>query len=284
MQQQKKLNNTTNNIQRMVTNDGWVKLFRKTRQWEWYKVENMFHLFCHLLMGANQIDGLFRGNPVKRGQLITGFNSLSADTGITIRALRTCLERLKKSGEISIKTTNKFSIITICKYEEYNGKSKKSDTPNDKQSDTQSVTPPTGQTTTNKNTITYSNSKEEKEEGDADASYSPPRRKKFTDEEKAAQVKAKEDALAVRKKKFLEDLKNYAHLYSPTMMNAFYLYWTEQTIVGYKMKWELNKTWETRKRLATWSKKEWNKPAANPAANNEMDTNLEKILREDLQK
>ena len=38
------------------------------------------------------------------------------------------------------------------------------------------------------------------------------------------------------------------------MLQKFYDYWSEKTRVGYKMKMETQKTWETQKRLATWSK------------------------------
>ena len=79
----------------------------------------MVHLFVHLILSANHLDGKWQGIEVKKGQLICGLHSLSEKTGISIRSLRTCLDRLEVGGEITRKSTNKFSIITIQKYSEY---------------------------------------------------------------------------------------------------------------------------------------------------------------------
>ncbi len=99
--------------------EGWIKLHRKIMQWEWYKIPNMYHLFSHLLLSANHEDGKWQGIDIKRGELITGLKAMNANTGISIQSIRTCIERLKSTGEITIKSTNKYSIITLCNYEEY---------------------------------------------------------------------------------------------------------------------------------------------------------------------
>lgn len=98
---------------------GWIKLHRKFLQWEWFTVDEMVKLFIYLLLSANHEDGNFQGVEVKRGQVITGLNKLSFNTGISIQTLRTCLKRLEKTSEINIQSTNKFSIITICNYDTY---------------------------------------------------------------------------------------------------------------------------------------------------------------------
>lgn len=118
---------------------GFIKLHRKLQDWEWYKKSEMVHLFIHLLISANSKDKEWQKMIVKRGQLVTGFNSLSDKTGLSVRTLRTCFERLKSTGELSVKTTNKFSIVTVCKYDDYNDRILSID----KQIDTPPVTPPT---------------------------------------------------------------------------------------------------------------------------------------------
>lgn len=118
---------------------GFIKLHRKLQEWEWYNKSEMVHLFIHLLINANSKDKPWQKIVVKRGQLVTGFSSLSEKTGISIRTLRTCFERLKSTGELSVKTTNKYSVVTICKYDDYNDSISKTD----KQNDTQPVTQPT---------------------------------------------------------------------------------------------------------------------------------------------
>jgi hypothetical protein len=130
--------------------NGWIKLYRKFCEWEWFNVSEMVHLFIYLLLNANHEHGTWKGIDVKRGQIITGLNTLHKNTGISIRKLRTCLDRLEKTREIDRQTTNKYSIITISNYEEYQTK----ETTTDKQSDKQATSKRQAndkQTTTNKN-------------------------------------------------------------------------------------------------------------------------------------
>jgi hypothetical protein len=100
--------------------EGWIKLYRKFEEWEWFNKSEMVHLFIYLLINANSKDETWQGVDIKRGQLITGRKSISGKTGISERTIRTCIERLKTTNELSVKTTNKYSLITICKYDEYN--------------------------------------------------------------------------------------------------------------------------------------------------------------------
>ena len=45
-------------------------------------------------------------------------------------------------------------------------------------------------------------------------------------------------------------------IYQPQMIRAFFNYWTERNKSGTKMRFELEKTWETSKRLITWANNE----------------------------
>ncbi len=99
--------------------DGWIKLHRKLLEWEWFMDGNMLKLFLYLLLSANHRDSKWQGVDIKRGQLITGQNSLSKKTKISVQSLRTCINRLKSTGEITVQSTNKYSIITICNFDEY---------------------------------------------------------------------------------------------------------------------------------------------------------------------
>jgi hypothetical protein len=115
--------------------------------WQWKTCPETLALFIDLLLRANHENGFWKGHEVKRGQLITGRKSLSKSTGLSEQAIRTSLERLKSTNEITIKSTNKFSIITICKYDDYQT------TVTPKQPAERPATQPTNnqQTTTNKN-------------------------------------------------------------------------------------------------------------------------------------
>lgn len=117
--------------------EGWIKLHRKFLEWEWIQDPKMVSLFIHILIHANHEQKRWKGVLVDRGQMITGLRSLSANTGISMRSLRTCLERLKSTHEVTIKTTHKFSIITITKWDTYQGYTQKNDTVINTVTDTQ---------------------------------------------------------------------------------------------------------------------------------------------------
>jgi predicted transcriptional regulator len=109
-------------IKKQKNMEGFIYLHRKIKEWEWYKKPEVAHLFIHLLLSANHKDNEWQGMIIKRGQLITGLNSLSKDTGISVQTLRTCINRLKSTNEITSKSTNKFRLITIVNWNEYQSK------------------------------------------------------------------------------------------------------------------------------------------------------------------
>lgn len=98
---------------------GWVVLFRKILEWEWYQDTHTLHLFVHLLLKVNHADSRWQGIDVKRGQLITGRKKLAIETGMTEQSVRTSLAKLQHTGEIAVKPTSRFTIITLCKYDTY---------------------------------------------------------------------------------------------------------------------------------------------------------------------
>lgn len=116
---------------------GFLNLSRDIIEWGWFKDQNTLHLFIYLLFKANWKDGEYMGQKVTRGQLVTGLKTLAEELGLSIRNVRTALNHLKSTNEVTIKSTNKFSIVTICKYDKWVGIEEKSDKQNDSQSDKQ---------------------------------------------------------------------------------------------------------------------------------------------------
>ena len=100
-------------------NNGWIKIHRKLLEWEWYDEPNTFRLFMHLLLKANHKPKNYRGVFIESGQVMTGINLLSEQTGLTFQKVRTSLNNLKSTNEITIKTSNKGTIIQIVKYKDY---------------------------------------------------------------------------------------------------------------------------------------------------------------------
>lgn len=99
--------------------EGWISLYRKFVNWQWYKDSNVKAVFIHLLLCANHKEEMVGKRIVYRGQLITSRDSLSEATGLTPREIRTCLSKLKATDEIELEITNKYSVITIKKYDFY---------------------------------------------------------------------------------------------------------------------------------------------------------------------
>jgi hypothetical protein len=98
---------------------GHIKLDRKILTWEWYKDTNVFRVFTHLLLTANYKEGKWQGNTIGRGQLITGLDKMAESTGLSVMQVRTCFDKLKLTGEITVNVTNKFRLVTIVKYDTY---------------------------------------------------------------------------------------------------------------------------------------------------------------------
>lgn len=96
-----------------------MRISRDIEKWGWYKDTNTFRVFFHLLLKAQYQQGEFLGISLVRGQVVTGRKQLSSDLGLSEQNVRTALDHLQKSGEITIKPTNKFSIVTICKYDSW---------------------------------------------------------------------------------------------------------------------------------------------------------------------
>lgn len=108
-------------------NAGHIKLFRQILDWEWYTDTNTTRLFIHLLLKANWKDGKFMGYDIPKGSLATSLDSLAKQTGLSIRNIRTSLDKLEKTGEIDKRTTNKFTIINIVNYKEFQDEKNKTD-------------------------------------------------------------------------------------------------------------------------------------------------------------
>ena len=99
--------------------EGWIKIHRQILKWEWYKNEKVSRVFLHLLLCAAFQPTRFEGLEIQAGQYITTLKRLSEETGLTIGAIRCAMKKLTDSGEISVKTTNKLSLITVVKYRDY---------------------------------------------------------------------------------------------------------------------------------------------------------------------
>jgi hypothetical protein len=143
---------------------GWIQLHRSLIDWEWYDDANTMRLFLHCCLRANFEDAQWRGIDIKRGDFITSTKTLSKELKLSENKIRLSIKKLISTGEITSKTTNKNTTITVCNYDTYNSNKSENNKQDNKPYNNQTTNKPQSnhnQTTTdNKN----NNNKQEEEE------------------------------------------------------------------------------------------------------------------------
>ena len=98
---------------------GYIKIYRSIKDWDWWTDINTFRLFVVLLINANWKDKKWRGRKIKRGQLWTSLDSLVEESGLTKMQVRTSLDKLISTHEITREVTRSGQLITIVNYDFY---------------------------------------------------------------------------------------------------------------------------------------------------------------------
>ena len=111
----------------------YIKIFRKITSWEWYTDINTFKLFLHCVIKANWKPGRWRGLSYERGQFFTSLASLSRETGLSIQQVRTALNKLKSTGELTELLYPKKRLITVVRFDMYQGEQQDKQQDNDNQ-------------------------------------------------------------------------------------------------------------------------------------------------------
>ena len=114
----------------------YIKLYEKMTEWEWYDDVATCRVFIHLILTANWKDTRWHGVEIKRGQRIISFRGLAKETNLTERQVRTAIDHLRSTHEVTQQSTHNYTTVTIENYEEYQSCDKTSDTVSDTVSDT----------------------------------------------------------------------------------------------------------------------------------------------------
>lgn len=99
--------------------NGFIKLYRKLKTWGWYQDSIVKCVFLHLLLSANFKDTPWQGRTLKRGQVVIGSQRIASELGFSRQQVRTALLKLESTNEITIEPTNKYSVITVVNWGDY---------------------------------------------------------------------------------------------------------------------------------------------------------------------
>lgn len=153
-------------------NLGWVKLHRQLLENPIFKNDKLFRVFIYCLLKASHAENdQLVGDvivPVKAGEFVGGRKKISADTGLTEQNVRTSLSKLEKLGILTIKPTNKYSLISIINWNLY-------------QQDNQQVT--SKQPASNQQVTTNKNVKNVKNDNNTSPVKPAAKRYKFNDDQ-----------------------------------------------------------------------------------------------------
>jgi len=99
--------------------EGWIKLHRSLLSWRWASSPPHLSVFINLILRCNYKESEWPGVALLPGQILTGRTQLCEWTGLTEAQVRKVLNDLENDQQINRQTTNKYSIITIAKWDSF---------------------------------------------------------------------------------------------------------------------------------------------------------------------
>lgn len=99
--------------------NSFIKLYRSLLDWEWWDDKNVTRLFLTILLSVNWQTKKWHGMTIEKGSVFTSTEHLSKKSGLTMQQTRTALNKLKSTGEITIKSTNKGTLVTVENWAKY---------------------------------------------------------------------------------------------------------------------------------------------------------------------
>ena len=118
---------------------GYVRVYRSLLDWEWFTDKNTCHLFIYCMLRANHSGQKWQGKNLKRGSFVTSLSKLADNTGLTIREVRTSLNKLKSTNDLTHTTTKQYTVINVRAYCDWQNPEIENDTQNDTQNDTRTT-------------------------------------------------------------------------------------------------------------------------------------------------
>lgn len=98
---------------------GYIKLYRKVKDWQHYQDPTVKHVFFDLLLDASHRPTWCHGLRLQAGDVATSLRLLEKSTQLSRHTIIAVLNKLEASGEIRRKRCKNCTIITICNYALY---------------------------------------------------------------------------------------------------------------------------------------------------------------------
>lgn len=117
---------------------GWIKLWRAFLHSPIWQNPNLCRFALYCLMKATHKETKvavgYKRVVLQPGQFVFGRKQAAKETKLSERTIRTCLTSLEKEhGFLTSQMTNRYSVISICKWELYQHRENENDQPNDQQ-------------------------------------------------------------------------------------------------------------------------------------------------------
>lgn len=109
------------NVNSPDLHEGYIMVYRKMKDWGWYKDVNTFKLFMHMLLIANHKSKEWRGITIERGCFVSSTSQLALDSGLSVQMVKTAIKHLETTHEIEKKANSKFSYFKVVNFDLYQG-------------------------------------------------------------------------------------------------------------------------------------------------------------------
>ena len=103
--------------------DGWVRLYRQSVERGWLKNHKLWAFWTWCLLKSTHQEYTetvgFQRVLLHPGEFIFGRDAAAKELGMSVQSIRTCVDILRKRQNLTIKSTNKFSIVSIRNWNSY---------------------------------------------------------------------------------------------------------------------------------------------------------------------
>lgn len=96
--------------------EGYVKLSREIRDWEYFKDGNCMKVLIYLLVHAKYKPETYGGYNFEVGDVRFTYPELEKACGITYNQARDAIRKIKTTGILTVKSTPKFSVGSLKKW------------------------------------------------------------------------------------------------------------------------------------------------------------------------